>query len=53
MRDETLSDTYMMFPSVVRAIRKPSNACHNTENAIMNLQQLSLYTDENVPFFVI
>lgn len=31
MREETLSDTYMMFPSVVRAIRKPSNACHNTK----------------------
>lgn len=25
--EDTLSDTYMMFPSVVNAIRKPSRAC--------------------------
>lgn len=27
MSEDTLSDTYMMLPSVVNAIRKPSRAC--------------------------
>lgn len=29
--EDTLSDTYMMFPSVVNAIKKPSRACGKRE----------------------
>lgn len=31
MSEDTLSDTYMMLPSVVNAIKKPSRACRKRD----------------------